>query len=123
VANPVGSTVAVLIITTSTTSVFSTAPSDRTFGFSPAGAPHLTFGIPRRDIEAVRVEILNMRGSRVWETTAAAGADLVWNGMTADGNPAAAGVYSIRVTWLTGLNGRGNTAGTVSRQFAFVASP
>jgi photosystem II stability/assembly factor-like uncharacterized protein len=123
VANPVGSTVAVLIITTSTTSVFSTAPSDRTFGFSPAGAPHLTFGIPRRDIEAVRVEILNMRGSRVWETTAAAGADLVWNGMTAAGNPAAAGVYSIRVTWLTGLNGRGNTAGPVSRQFAFVASP
>jgi hypothetical protein len=113
--NEVGAAVAVLIITTEpSVGVTWAAPKGRILGFQPIGSPRLSFDVPRGEIHAVQVEILDMHGRRIWEEVAAPAANLSWNGISSEGTSAPAGTYLVRLTW---RDEKGNTAKVISRQF------
>jgi hypothetical protein len=116
VTNSLGADTTGLEITiTPPTAAVAPASTGRAIGFQAEGGARLSFAAPRGALFA-RVEILNARGVRVWETTQSTAGGLAWNG-TGAGRPAPAGVYSLRLTW---LDEERKETGMVTRLFAFL---
>jgi photosystem II stability/assembly factor-like uncharacterized protein len=97
-SNAVGSTTATLAITVDLTSALAPGSASGGFAFDAPGA-RVAFKAPPHEARTVRVEIRDPAGARVWERTAPVGRDLAWDGTAANGEPAGAGTYLVRLTW------------------------
>jgi photosystem II stability/assembly factor-like uncharacterized protein len=105
------------------TALSPTVMRGETFGFRASGASRLTFPVPRQGMKTARVEVMDLRGVKLWETTVSTvskGADILWNGRSSQGNIVPTGLYVVRLHWLQENADGTPTTGSLARQFSYL---
>jgi PKD repeat protein len=82
----------------------------------------IRFSLPYEGVDKVKFTIFDVRGRSVWHSDVACGTkygptDLVWNTMSSDNRPVAAGIYIVK---MVAINGNHKVVGAFQRKMMFV---
>ena len=77
------------------------------------------FALPKGNATCGKIEILDMKGMKVWESRIEIGSQrniLVWNGLASNGSRPARGLYLVR---MTGQDFDGKQSGSITHRMVY----
>ncbi len=94
-------------------------PGSRSFTLKIPGSSAIVFALPKGNATCGKIEILDMKGMKVWESRIEIGSQrniLVWNGLASNGSRPARGLYLVR---MTGQDFDGKQSGSITHRMVY----